>query len=375
MTTPGDRAGTAGGGVGTAAAAAPGERGTTTVADRAVRRIAERAAGEALGPGAVRVAHGSVSVRGRRAHVALDVALPYPVGLDDAGDRIQRRVAERTGELTGLTVTRTRIRIRGLDGTPYEPGARGLPSPRGHQDGGSVNAGADTGTGTDTGTAVPAARRPWAQRRTPMVLLLLAAAAACGLLLYDVVAVHAANRAATGWRTRLLDWLSGHGPGDAVVTGLAALIAVVGLWLLVLAVTPGHRRQLPLVTVEPGLRAVLDRPAVAVLVRDAVGDVPGVTECRTRVGRRRIRVRAQLGFGDRASAEQAVTAAASRVLDGLSLHRPLRLRVAVSAEAHADLTPDRPTEPPPPPEPRPGPGPTPMPELSGKGTDPDAPGA
>lgn len=366
MTTPGDRAGTAVG-----AAAAPGERGTTTVADRAVRRIAERAAGEALRPGAVRVAHGSVSVQGRRAHVALDVALPYPVGLDDAGDRIQRRVAERTGELTGLTVTRTRIRIRGLDGTPDEPGAQGLPSPRGHQDSASVNA--DTDTGTDTGTAVPAARRPWAQRRTPMVLLLLAAAAACALLLYDVVAVHAANRPAMGWRTRLLDWLSGHGPGEAVVTGLAVLIAVVGLWLLVLAVTPGHRRQLPLVTVEPGLRAVLDRPAVAVLVRDAVGDVPGVTECRTRVGRRRIRVRAQLGFGDRASAEQAVTAAASRVLDGLSLHRPLRLRVAVSTEAHADLTPDRPTESAP--TPGPEPEPTPMPELTGKGTDPDAPGA
>lgn len=363
MTTTGDRAGAAAVG----AAAPPGERGTTTVADRAVRRIAERAAGEALRPGAVRVAHGSVSVRGRRAQVSLDVTLPYPVGLDEAGDRIQRRVAERTGELTGLTVTRTRIRIRGLDGTPHEPGAAGLPGPRVHRDGGSAETGTETGTGT--GIAVPAARRPWAQRRTPMVLLLLAAAAACALLLYDVVAVHAANRPAMGWRTRLLDWLSGHGPGDAVVTGLAVLIAVVGLWLLVLAVTPGHRRRLPLVTVEPGLRAVLDRPAVAVLVRDAVGDVPGVTECGTRVGRRRIRVRAQLAFGDRATTEQAVTAAASRVLAGLGLHHPLRLRVAVSPEAHADVVPDRPTEP------SPGPAPLPMPELSGKGTDPDAPGA
>ncbi|NDZ83949.1 hypothetical protein G3I19_36675 [Streptomyces sp. SID10853] len=98
----------------------------------------------------------------------------------------------------------------------------------------------------------------------------------------------------------------------------------------------------------PALRAVLERAAVAVLVRDAVAAVPGVTRVRTRVGRHRVTVRARLGFGDRATARREVEEAAAGTLTGCGLARPLRLRTTVTPEPHwqhgarADLTPERP---------------------------------
>ncbi|MET9530765.1 DUF6286 domain-containing protein [Streptomyces sp. NPDC006649] len=321
---------------------APAERGTTTVSDRAVRRIAERAAGEALPPGDVRVTHGTVTVQGRRAQVAVDVALPYPAPLDEAGSLIQRRVTDRTAELTGLTVPDARIRIRALSvrtavtedvsgRTPVTENATGR------------------ATGDGSGTAAPveststrkprAAHRPWAQRRVPAALLGLLAAAGCGLLLYDVIRVHATDRAPARWRTGLVDWLAGHGPGDSVVTAGGAVAVLAGLWLLLLALTPGARKLLPMTPPATELRAVLERPAVAVLVRDAVAAVPGVTRVRTRVGRRRVTVRARLGFGERHTARREVTEAATRALTGCGLARPLRLHTTVTPEPHWHGTP------------------------------------
>ncbi|MFE2378723.1 DUF6286 domain-containing Asp23/Gls24 family envelope stress response protein [Streptomyces sp. NPDC059398] len=317
---------------------APAERGTLTVADRAVRRIAERAAGEALPPGDARVTRGSVTVQGRRAQVAVDVALPYPAPLDDAGSRIQRRVTDRTAALTGLAVPDARIHIRALPArttVTSEPGdAAGhqphLPNRPHHSH---------------------RPHRPWAERRIPAALLGLTAAAGCGLLLYDVVQVHAAHRAPARWRTGLLDQLAGHGPGDTVVTAVGAVAAVAGLWLLLLALTPGARRVLPMTPLSPELHAVLERRAVAVLVRDAVAAVPGITRVRTRVGRRRVTVRARLGFGDRATARREVTEAVTGTLTRCGLARPLRPHTRVTPAPHWQDTP-----PPqgPAPQPRPG---------------------
>ncbi len=77
-------------------------RGTTTVSEKAVRKIAERAAAEAL-PGFARPsARGSASVRGRRAVVSLGVTLPYPAPLASTAERVERHVTDRTGRLTGL---------------------------------------------------------------------------------------------------------------------------------------------------------------------------------------------------------------------------------------------------------------------------------
>ncbi|MEU5954735.1 DUF6286 domain-containing Asp23/Gls24 family envelope stress response protein [Streptomyces sp. NPDC047525] len=294
------------------------ERGSTTVADRAVRRIAERAATEALAPGAVEAARGSASVRGRRARVGVTVTLPYPAVLDEAGERVRSHVAERTSRLTGLTVPSARIHVRGL-------------SPRARSAGQLAPPVAGTGAAEASGGR---ARRPWSQRRLPIAVFALAAAAVCGVLLYDVVSVHAAGHAPAHWRVEVMEWLSTHGPDGATTSGVLAAVAVfaLGVWLLVLAVTPGRRSGLPMRPPLPGVHAVLERRAVAGFLRDAVTDVPGVGRVLVRVGRRRARVRAGLEFGEQDGARRAVTEAAEAAAAGLGLARPLRLRVRLRTE-------------------------------------------
>ncbi|MFD8064530.1 DUF6286 domain-containing Asp23/Gls24 family envelope stress response protein [Streptomyces parvulus] len=295
--------------------AAPAERGRTVVADRAVRRIADRAAAEAdLGGRRARVTDGTATVQGGRADVRVDVLLPYPAALGETGERVRGRMADRVAELSGLTVRTATVRVQALAADRAAP-----PAPP------------DDPAGTVRG-----ARRPWSSRRFPAALTALAAAAGCALLLYDVLAVHLAGRGPAGWRTRVVDWSASHGPGDTPVVAGGAVAAVLGAWLLWLALTPGLRGVLPMAPV-PGSgpqRAVLERRAVAELVRDAVTAVPGVTDVRVRCGRRRVRVRARLGFGDRAATHGAVRAATATTLDTLGLARPLTSRAGLRPEPH-----------------------------------------
>ncbi|MER5298841.1 DUF6286 domain-containing protein [Streptomyces lasiicapitis] len=305
-----------------------GERGATTIADRAVRRIAERAATEALGTGEVRVGRGSAAVRGRRARVGVTVTVPYPGVLDDTGESVRSHVTERTARLTGLSVDPARVHVREL--ALQELSAQGLSTERlsteGHGSGGKA---ASTEAAVSHG-----GRRPWSERRLPVAVLALAAAVASGVLLFDVVAVHAAEEPPARWRVRLLDWLATHGPdgGSALNLAVAAAVFALGVWLLVLAVAPGQRRRLPMAPPLPGVRAVLERGTAAALLRDAVAEVPGVRRVGVRVGRRRARVRVGLEFGDPVTARQEVREAVEATVAEFGLTRPPRLRIRLRTE-------------------------------------------
>ncbi|WP_329241690.1 Asp23/Gls24 family envelope stress response protein [Streptomyces sp. NBC_01478] len=295
------------------------QRGTTTVSGKAVRRIAEQAASEALadrGATAVRgLAKGSADVRGRRADVAVDVSLPYPAPVAEAVRRLQEHVASRTRQLTGLDVARPRVGVTALTPLPADGTAtaqKGTP--------------AHVRTAATSGTRTP--RRWWSQRRLPMTLVTLAAAVAAGALAFDMVMVHTAHRPAAVWRTGILHWSAGHGPGDPGVVVASGAVAVLGLLLIVLALTPGHRALLT-IACDPRLGAAVDRRAVAALVRDAVAATAGIDAVTVRVRRRRVAVRAHLAFGDRATARDKAREAARRTLEECSLRRVPRLRVTV----------------------------------------------
>ncbi|MFZ3566595.1 DUF6286 domain-containing Asp23/Gls24 family envelope stress response protein [Streptomyces sp. BH097] len=294
------------------------ERGTTVVSDRAVGKIAGRAAGEAA-PAAGRGGTGSASVRGRRADVGVKVAVPFPAPLPEAARTIQDHVTRRTSELTGLHIGTARVHVTGL-----LPAAAAGTAP-------VSTPGADTGaTARDSGPRTPS--RWWSPRRLPTALLALAAATACGALVADLVRVHLAHRQAASWRADTVRWLERHGP-EAPFVGIAAgALAVLGILMIALAVTPGRRGLLTVASPAAPLRAAMDRTAVALVVRDAAGDVPGVDTVRVRVRRRRVVVRARLAFGDKETARRDIRAAAHQVLDGCRLRRPPRLRVKVRAE-------------------------------------------
>ncbi|WP_181387348.1 DUF6286 domain-containing protein [Streptomyces sp. Act143] len=303
------------------------ERGTTTVTDRAVRRIAERAAGETLtGEAATRPAKAAASVHGGRAQVALDVALPYPAPLTETVRGLQEHVAFRTRELTGLDVPTAGIRVTSLAAATGDGVAGG-----GAAGGGAAGGGATTGKTPSAAVRTP--RRLWSRRRIPAALLAAVATVACGALAVDLILVHAAHRPAAGWRVAVVHWASEHGPGDRSVVLAGALTALLGLWMVVLAVTPGLRRRPTAHAPGPRVVAAVDRSAVEALVRDAVGEVAGVGAVRVRVRRRRASARAVLLFGERARVRAEVAAAAGAALTSCGLRLPLKPRVRVTPSA------------------------------------------
>ncbi|MFD5204978.1 DUF6286 domain-containing protein, partial [Streptomyces sp. NPDC058375] len=300
--------------------------GTTTVAPRAVRRIAERAAAEALPAGGA-VTRGSASVRGASARVTLRVRLPYPVRADETAGLIRDRARSRTAALTGLSVPHADIRIDALSVLPVPPARE---SPDGEPPG------ADTTDRWGEGAARIGGRggRIRAQRRLPAAVTAIVGAAGCALLLVDVVSVRLGGTPAA-WRTSLVDWAATHGPADTAVRVGGAVAALTGFWLLGCALLPGLRRGLTMAVPGPHLRAALDRTAAARIVQDRAATVPGVVRVRVRV-RRRVRVRADVGFGEPQQVRAGVGRVVEAALPELSLARTpaLRVGVRVRSEPH-----------------------------------------
>ncbi|POX51110.1 Asp23/Gls24 family envelope stress response protein [Streptomyces sp. Ru72] len=102
----------------------PAERGATVIPDRVVARIATRVARTALArraapprgghPEAVAPPDASAATRGGTTRLHLAVDLPYPTDIPGVSLDIQRDVAERVTELTGLPVTEVTVTVRRL---------------------------------------------------------------------------------------------------------------------------------------------------------------------------------------------------------------------------------------------------------------------
>lgn len=106
----------------------PAERGTTTVADRAVQRIAGQLVVEMEGVGGTsrrllgltvgddEAPTVAAAVRGE--HVTLDVALSvcYPASVARTTAAAREQLSREVGELTGLTVDRVDITVAALRG-------------------------------------------------------------------------------------------------------------------------------------------------------------------------------------------------------------------------------------------------------------------
>ncbi|WP_053692580.1 DUF6286 domain-containing protein [Streptomyces sp. WM6372] len=134
-------------------------------------------------------------------------------------------------------------------------------------------------------------------RRIPAALTALAVLGAAGLFLYDLAAVRA-HRPGMEWRRELVHQLERHTPADPEVAVGAAVLAVAGAVLLLLALTPGLRAVLPMRPPDPdaGVRAGLGRKAAALVLRDRAMEVSGVRSARVAVRRSRVAVRAESHF-------------------------------------------------------------------------------
>jgi Family of unknown function (DUF6286) len=173
------------------------------------------------------------------------------------------------------------------------------------------------------------ARRFWSSRRVPSAITAAVALGLSGLFLYDVAAVRA-DRGAMAWRRTLADELATRHLDNVWVIVGAAVAAALGLWLIVLAGTPGERGVLPMTRRTPrGVRAGLDRHAAELVLRDRAMEVAGVRWTRVAVGRRRIRARASSHFRDIDDVRRDLTAALGEAVGQLGLARTPNLRVHV----------------------------------------------
>ncbi|TXS10073.1 DUF6286 domain-containing protein, partial [Streptomyces sp. wa22] len=153
-----------------------------------------------------------------------------------------------------------------------------------------------------------------------------------GILLYDVAAVRA-DHPAMQWRRSVADDLASRHLDDVWVLAGSALAAALGLWLLLLALTPGLRALLPMSRRHTGVRAGLDRTAAALVLRDRAVEVAGVQSVRVKMSRRRATVRALSHFRELDDVRADLDTVLSTAVSELDLARPPGLSVRVRRPA------------------------------------------
>lgn len=179
-----------------------------------------------------------------------------------------------------------------------------------------------------TGGAPPRFR---SARRIPAALTALVVLGVSALFLYDLAAVRA-HRPGMGWRRELARQLDRHTPADPGVLLGGAALALLGVVLLLLALTPGLRGVLPMRAApeHAGVRAGLGRKDAAQVLRDRAMEVSGVRSVRVTVGRSRIGVRATSHFRELDDVRADLDAVLAVGIEELGLaHPPPHPRVRV----------------------------------------------
>lgn len=170
--------------------------------------------------------------------------------------------------------------------------------------------------------------RFWSARRIPAAITALVVLVVAGFFLYDIAAVRA-GRPPMRWRRELAHQLAERPLDDTWVLVGAGVAAVLGLWLLVLALTPGLRSILSMRRTHPDVRAGLDRDLAALVLRDRAVEVSGVQAVRVRMGRARAEVRAVAHFRELDDVRADLDATLADAIRGLGLARPPSLTVHV----------------------------------------------
>ncbi|MGW1609675.1 DUF6286 domain-containing protein [Streptomyces sp. NPDC002285] len=171
-------------------------------------------------------------------------------------------------------------------------------------------------------------RRFWSARRIPAAITALVLLFVAGMFLYDIASVRA-DRPAMRWRRELAQQLAERPLDDIWVLVGAGVAAVLGLWLLVLAITPGLRSVLPMRRTHPDVRAGLHRDLAALVLRDRAMEVSGVQSVRVRMRRSRADVRAVSHFRGLDDVRGDLDATLADAIRGLGLTRPPSLSVHV----------------------------------------------
>ncbi|MFF8828780.1 DUF6286 domain-containing protein [Streptomyces sp. NPDC015131] len=197
------------------------------------------------------------------------------------------------------------------EGGPSDPGTAPVPQESGHG---------------------RSAHRFWSFRRVPAILVAVVLLGCAGLLLYDVASVEA-GRPGMRWRRVLADDLATRPLDDIAVLVGAGVAVALGIWLLLLACTPGLRAVLPMRRAHGPLRAGLGRDVVEAVLRDRAAGVAGVQSVRVRARRHKAAVRAVAHFRELDDVRTDLDRALRGAVGELGLARPPRLAVHVARPA------------------------------------------
>ncbi|WP_432071151.1 DUF6286 domain-containing protein [Streptomyces sp. AA1529] len=224
-----------------------------------------------------------------------DTGAPHPAG---SGRRGAGATSGKTPQAPGAPGSPGASEAPETPDTPEGPSGPEPPGPA------SPDASGPSGSGSappeeagEAGSGEGKAGRFWSVRRGPSAVVALLLFAGTGILLYDAASVRA-GRAGMAWRRTLTDELASRRLDDVLMLAGAAVLAALGLWLLVLALTPGKRSLLTMRPDVPRVRAGLERSAAALVLRDRAMEVSGVQAVRVTVSRRRVRARATAHFRD-----------------------------------------------------------------------------
>lgn len=132
------------------------------------------------------------------------------------------------------------------------------------------------------------------------------------------------------WRRSLAQQLAERPLDDTWVLVGAGVATAVGLWLIVLAATPGLRDVLPMRRTHADVRAGLHRDAAATALRDRAMEVAGVQSVRVRMGRTKVDVRAVSHFRELDDVRGDLDSTLADGIKGLGLSRPPALSVHVA---------------------------------------------
>ncbi|MQA95436.1 MAG: hypothetical protein GEV11_12585 [Streptosporangiales bacterium] len=120
---------------------------------------------------------------------------------------------------------------------------------------------------------------------------------------------------------------------DPVMLGASAVIALAGLWLLLVALVPGRPRMVPLATDDPDLVVGLSRAGLRHALEAAAAAVPGVGESRVRLRRRTVTVYVRGGSSEPGEPAAGVRRAVTARLVELAPVRMPKVRIVVSGGA------------------------------------------
>lgn len=168
-------------------------------------------------------------------------------------------------------------------------------------------------------------RRAWSPRGFVAALTALGIGGTAGLLLFFGIAARLEHTAQ--WAYDVLDWVQTHEWTEKWVWVGGVVAAVVGLWLLLLAWTPGRRHLLPLEPVGPDVTAYMTRRTASNLLRHTALRSTGVLDARVRVTRRKAVLRVDYHFRDPDELHDELETALRERADALLLARVPRVDV------------------------------------------------